>query len=57
MLCVVLRVDLVAVLATSFESTVTIGCVSSFDAAGVAISFVSSSILAAADAMVTMSRR
>ena len=34
MLCVVLLVELVAVLATSFASTVTIGCVSSIDAAG-----------------------
>ena len=48
MMCVVLRVELVAVLATSFASMGTIGWV--------AISLVPSSILAAAEAMVTMSR-
>ena len=49
--------ELVAVLANSFASAVTMGNTASIDAAGVAICLVPPSILAAADAMVTMSSR
>ena len=48
---------LVAVLTNSFASAVTIGYMSSSDVARVAIALVPPSILDAADAMVTMSRR